>query len=176
MEAPQVAELYRLYAGRVYARCLYLLRDPEEARDAMQDVFIKVHRSVGQFRAEASPLTWITHITTNHCFNVLRSKRAPWRERYRQEVANMPSTMSHTDLREQRQLLRICLDYVAGNDPTLAALATHYFVDDMSQQQICALCDLSAPTLRKRLRSFLSLSQEALRQAMPGIQLAEVSL
>ena len=39
-------ELYKKYGGRVYARCTYLLRDRHEARDAMQDVFMKVMRNM----------------------------------------------------------------------------------------------------------------------------------
>jgi RNA polymerase sigma-70 factor, ECF subfamily len=169
-----VAELYRAYAGRVYARCAFLLRDPEEARDAMQDVFIKVQRNLEGFRKEASPLTWITHIATNHCLNVLRAKRAPWHERHRQEVAVQAGTNETTvDLREQQQLLRICLAYVATKDPQLSVMAVHHFVDDMPQAQLCALCGISAPTLRKRLRAFLALSREALTIAIPDIAFAE---
>ena len=49
-----LTELYTKYGSRVYARCAYLLRDKEEARDAMHDVFIKVtdtdRRNKGPFR------------------------------------------------------------------------------------------------------------------------------
>jgi RNA polymerase sigma-70 factor, ECF subfamily len=169
-----LAELYRAYAGRVYARCAYVLRDPEEARDAMQDVFIKVQKNLDGFRKEASPLTWITHIATNHCLNVLRSQRAPWHERYRTEVEHAARhTDAPVDLREQHQLLRVCLAYVAAKDPALSAMAVHHFVDDMPQAQLCALCGVSAPTLRKRLRAFIALSREALSAAVPGIAFVE---
>jgi RNA polymerase sigma-70 factor, ECF subfamily len=170
-----VAELYRAYAGRVYARCAFLLRDPEEARDAMQEVFIKVQRNLDGFRKEASPLTWITHIATNHCLNVLRAKRAPWHERHRQEVAVQSQSAGEApiDLREQQQLLRLCLAYVATKDASLSAIAVHHFVDDMPQAQLCALVGVSAPTLRKRLRAFVAMSREALTAAIPDITFTE---
>ena len=78
--------LYRTHGGRVYARCLYLLKNKEEAQDALHEVFIKVQNNLDGFRNEASPLTWMTRIATNHCLNVIRAKRAPWHEKYRQEV------------------------------------------------------------------------------------------
>ena len=73
-------ELYDNHAAAVYGRCRYLLKDPEEAKDALQDVFAKVLRALPQFRAAASPSTWLLRIATHHCLNLLRSRDALWRE------------------------------------------------------------------------------------------------
>jgi RNA polymerase sigma-70 factor (ECF subfamily) len=162
--------LYRTYGGRVYARCLALLKNPEEAKDAVQEVFIKAHKGQDAFRGEASPLTWLTRIATNHCLNVLRAKRAPWHERYRAEVEVQGEAFDGGfSFTEHKELLRLCLAKVNERDPQLAELATYAFVDDMRQQDICAVVGLSAPTVRKRLRDFIAICRDELRAHVPGI-------
>ena len=173
-EAELLTGLYRTYGGRVHARCLQLLRNPDDAADAVQEVFIKVGRNLDGFRQEASPLTWMTRIATNHCLNILRARRAPWHERYRAEVTHhgdgVDGGFSFT---ENRELLRLCLARTAEVDPQLAELATYAFVDDMRQQDICALVGLSAPTLRKRLREFIALARAEIERHVPGVVFAE---
>ena len=172
-----LAGLYRTYGGRVYARCLRLLKNPEEAQDATQEVFIKVSRSLDTFRNEASPLTWMTRIATNHCLNVIRGKKAPWHEKYRVEVETMSGTVDGGfHLLEHKELLRLVLARVVERDPQLAELATYAFVDDMRQQDICTLVGMSAPTLRKRLREFIAIARDELSTHVPGITFAEAPI
>lgn len=169
--------LYRTYGGRVYARCLYLLKNKEEAQDATQEVFIKVQQNLDGFRQEASPLTWMTRIATNHCLNVLRAKKAPWHEKYRQEVKVAGDLdVGGFHFVEHKELLRLCLARANDVDPQLAELATYAFVDDMRQADICTLAGLSAPTLRKRLREFIALCRDELTTHVPGITFADAPI
>ena len=164
-------ELYERYAHRVFARCQFLLRDEEEARDAMHDTFIKAQKNLDGFRGDASPLTWLTKIATNHCLNVIRSKNAKWGDRYRQQqlhsevVEQLAPSASGISFAEDKQLLRMVIDSV---EPQLAEVAVYYFVDEMTQKEITDLVGISAPTLRKRLREFVSLGREEIARRVPG--------
>lgn len=172
-----LTRLYRTHGGRVYARCLALLKNKEEAQDAVHEVFIKAGKNLDGFRGEASPLTWLTRIATNHCLNVLRGKKAPWHAKYKAEVENAGRDDDGAfKLGEQRELLRLCLLRVVQTDPQLAELAHYAFVDDMKQADICALVNMSAPTLRKRLREFIALCRDELTQHVPGITFAEAPI
>lgn len=50
---------------RVYALALRSLRDPGEAEDLAQDVFIKVHRGIGTLKDPAACERWIYQIALN---------------------------------------------------------------------------------------------------------------
>ncbi|MBN2362034.1 MAG: sigma-70 family RNA polymerase sigma factor [Deltaproteobacteria bacterium] len=167
-------DLYQRYASRVYQRCRYLLRNDEDARDAMHDVFIKVLANLEGFRGQASPLTWITRISTNHCLNLLRSRRAAWREELREmaRVAEQARESEHATI-ERLDLLHAIL---ARCDAGLQELAVYYFVDEMTQDEIAGMVGLSVPTLRKRLRQFMRLARRELTRAMPGVQLKEAAI
>jgi RNA polymerase sigma factor (sigma-70 family) len=84
----EIAELYTRFGPMVFGRCRYLLKNEEAARDATQEVFVKVMRSLDGFRQESSPATWMVKIATNHCLNLIASDKARWRERFRQYVSH----------------------------------------------------------------------------------------
>ena len=48
-----------------------------------------------------------------------------------------------------------------------------YYVDELTQQEIADVTQLSRPTVRKRLRQFLRAARAALAQAFPGLTLPE---
>ena len=50
----EIEQIYRNYGGMVFRRCLQLLKIEAEAMDAAQDVFVRVVRSIGQFRGQSS--------------------------------------------------------------------------------------------------------------------------
>ena len=143
--------LYELYGGAVYGRCVYLLRDKSQAEDAMQDVFARVLESYKAFRQEASPMTWLMQIATNHCLNVLRGQRAPWLQRFRREQSAKEEAQGGPQLLEARDLVRRLL---ARFDQETQAAAIHYYVDEMTLEEVAVAVGRSVPTVRKRLDRF----------------------
>ena len=150
-KAQALRELYSKFGGTVYGRCQYLLKDPTAAEDAMQDVFAKALTSWTEFRSEASPLTWLVRIATNHCLNLMRSDKAPWRGQFEREVRGRPEGHGGPQAFEMRDEVRKLL---ARFDPETQAAAIHYHVDEMTLEEVAALLGRSVPTIRKRLQAF----------------------
>ena len=69
------AELVERHHRRLLRVCERLLGDAEDARDAVQEVFLKVLRKAGGFRPHALVSTWLYRIAVNHCLNQLRRRR-----------------------------------------------------------------------------------------------------
>lgn len=67
--------LVRLHQRQVYALALRMLRDPEEASEATQDVFLAAWQGLGRFREEARFATWLYRITYRHCLKVSEGRR-----------------------------------------------------------------------------------------------------
>ncbi len=63
------------HQGRLLALCERLLGDREAARDAAQEVFLKVFRKASGYRPTARVSTWIYRIAVNHCLNRLRRRK-----------------------------------------------------------------------------------------------------
>jgi RNA polymerase sigma-70 factor, ECF subfamily len=69
------APLVREHQRRLFRLCERFLGDPEEARDAVQEVFLKAFRKAGDFRPRGQVYTWLYRIAVNHCLNRLRRRR-----------------------------------------------------------------------------------------------------
>jgi RNA polymerase sigma-70 factor (ECF subfamily) len=166
-EGGLLAELYARHAAAVLGRCRWLLRDDEAAKDATQEVFAKALRSWSEFRAAASPVTWLQRIATHHCLNELRAGRARWRE----EAVRMAELRHDAGVEPDRRELVRALLRVAGPEEQEAAVM--YFVDELTQAEIAEATGKSLPTVRKRLRGFLAAARGALAEAFPGLELPE---
>ena len=153
-------ELYTTYGGSVYTRCRYLLKDATKAEDALQEVFARALTHGGDFRAEASPLTWLMKIATHHCLNQIRSERAGWRGWFEREEAAKPEGHGGQQSMETRDLVRRLLARV---DVETQAAVIHYHVDGMTLEEVAAALGRSVPTVRKRLETFAELGGEELR-------------
>ena len=71
---PQAFEaLVRAYQHRVFGVALRMLGRQADAEDVAQEVFLRVHRAIGEFRGEARLSTWLYGIASNLCLNRLAS-------------------------------------------------------------------------------------------------------
>ena len=68
-------QLYRRHRERIFAVLVRMLRNREDALDATQDVFIKIHRGLDSFDPSGRFLTWAYRIATNHAIDTIRRKK-----------------------------------------------------------------------------------------------------
>lgn len=107
------SEISRRYSSRVFARCLSMLRDEEDAKDASQEIFIKILEKIDQFKSEAKLSTWIYSISYNYCIDFIRRRKKQQYTISMEEV--MPSAhkryiesegdIPHAVLQEKRALM-----------------------------------------------------------------------
>src|SRR6266481_7315848 len=69
--------IYQQHSRRVYALCLRMLRDPVEAQDLTQDVFMQLFRKIHTFRGESAFSTWLLRLAVNLVLMRLRKKSLP---------------------------------------------------------------------------------------------------
>lgn len=67
--------LVRAYQQRIYWHVRKMVIDHDDADDLTQEVFIKIHRAIGNFREDSQLFTWIYRIATNECLTFLNKKR-----------------------------------------------------------------------------------------------------
>ncbi|MCL5029875.1 MAG: RNA polymerase sigma factor [Bacteroidetes bacterium] len=67
-------ELYERYSKDIFKYSFSILKNNEEAEDAVHEVFVKYAESENSFKGECSYKTWLLIITRNYCFSRIRNK------------------------------------------------------------------------------------------------------
>ncbi|MBO0953207.1 RNA polymerase sigma factor [Fibrella forsythiae] len=62
-------QLYQRYYRKVYASCFRFMKEEEEARDQVQEIFGKVFTRLHTFRGQSSFATWLFVLTRHQCFS-----------------------------------------------------------------------------------------------------------
>lgn len=146
----QIIALHRQYGGLVRRRAQMLLGSQDAAEDAAQEVFMRVIKHVDTFRSEASPVTWLYRITTNHCLDELR-KRA------RRGVTSLTPELEQTltqksSSAEQRAASKQLLNQLMqSSDRTSVQILLHRYLDDMTQEEIAKMMGINRKTVWNKL-------------------------
>ena len=67
--------LVRAYQQKVYWLVRKMVIDHDDANDLTQEVFIKIHKAIDNFREDSQLYTWIYRIATNECLTFLNKKK-----------------------------------------------------------------------------------------------------
>ena len=163
-------QLIERHSRRVYRTLVGILGDPEDARDAMQDTFLKAFQHLDHFQGLAKFSTWLVSIATNTGLQRLR-ERKPFESldaspREAEEAFRPREIRAWTDDPEQlysqaerRQLI----------ESTIMKLPAIYRVavvlrdlELLSTEDAAAALGLAVPTLKSRLLRGRLMLREAL--------------
>lgn len=67
--------LVRLHQRQVYSLAVHMLRNPEEASEAAQEVFLAAWQGLHGFRGDARFSTWLHRIAYNYCLRMVEQRR-----------------------------------------------------------------------------------------------------
>ncbi|MBW2269684.1 MAG: sigma-70 family RNA polymerase sigma factor [Deltaproteobacteria bacterium] len=80
--------LVERYQGRAYGLALRVLRDEDDARDAVQDAFLKAYGALDRFQGRASFYTWLYRIVMNQCLDRKRRDKSDREVEWNDEAAS----------------------------------------------------------------------------------------
>jgi len=75
MQSPTFNEVYDHHVRMVYNLCMNYLYNPQDAEEATQDVFMKVHEGLSKFRGEAAIRTWIYRVAINTSLDHIKARK-----------------------------------------------------------------------------------------------------
>ena len=116
--------LVRTHSGRMLSVCRRILRNDEEAKDAVQEAFVSAFRGMARFEGTSQLGTWLHRIAVNASLMRLRSrKRRPeesiddllpsfWDDGHARVPPQdfSPSALQMVEARETREFVRGCID------------------------------------------------------------------
>jgi RNA polymerase sigma-70 factor, ECF subfamily len=149
-QLPPVGQLFDRYGAMVYRRCRSILGREEAARDAVQDIFLRVMEKSPLFRGEAAPSTWLYAMATLHCLQRLRDHRAHGAKLDRLATATSGRAASSP---EDRLTVSRLLDRQSDE---LRLMVYLRYVDEMTMDEVADLVGYSRKTVGQRVQDFLA--------------------
>src|SRR5436190_299248 len=86
-------DLYRRHFRRVYALCLRMTSNPQEAEDLTQETFIQLFNKIGSFRGDSAFTTWLHRMTVNQV--LMHFRRRSVKNERTSEDGEMPEQIVH---------------------------------------------------------------------------------
>jgi len=158
MEQPaRFRDVYEMYSDMVYNLCLNYLQNREDAEEATQDVFVKVHSKLSTFRSDSSMKTWVYRIAVNHCLDMVKSGRRLWWRTLlslgtgvdRAEFARFDHPGVQLEDREALELLYRRINNLPEQQKTAIILR---YLEDLSPPEIAEIMSLSVKAVESLLQ------------------------
>lgn len=144
-----MAQLYRRVGPTIYRRCLRMLKSREAARDATQEVFLKILKSPHRFQSDEALLPIIYKTATHHCLNAVRDAARRDQKHVTYAFASTVSSDNYPDRQLSQQVL-------SRFDLKTQAIAVGALVDGMEQTELASALGLSSKTISRKLTRFLT--------------------
>ncbi|GAC1404784.1 MAG: hypothetical protein NVSMB65_20760 [Chloroflexota bacterium] len=135
----------------------HLLRDREEAADAVQETFLRAYRALDRYDGTGRVGAWLGRIGVNVCLSTLRARRSrPVAAAEEYDRGKLDGSYARL---EQNMVLREALGTLPPQDRAILLLR---HVEQLTSSEIGEALDLPAATVRTRLARALKVVREAL--------------
>ena len=145
--------LYERYADKVFAKCVQMVRNSEQAKDLAHDIMVKVFVNLNRFRGESSFYSWVYAITYNHCINhIEREKKLRLEdfETHSYDIAADEIELEHKILMELRlSQLEILMEQISESERMILLMR---YQDDLSVKQIAQALGIGESAVKMRLK------------------------
>lgn len=148
-------QLLREYQDKVYNQAYRMLGSHEDAEEATQDVFLRIHRSMEEFRGDSKISTWIYSITSNVCISRLRKKQHPTCS-LDKSFPDSDDTLADmipdegpdpSEILEDEQMKKLVRAEVRNLPPKWAMALSLYHFNDLSYEEIAATMEIPKATV-----------------------------
>ena len=163
-------ELVNKYYGNVYSLAYRMLNNAEDAKEIAQDAFVKIHKSLPNFRGNASLKTWIMRITLRLSLNKRRDRsRSAW-ERLGLNRDGKPKLLFSRSQSPEAKLISDEIDnqvrnLIDGLPENMRQIIILNSFEDLSYDEIGQILKIPIGTVSSRLYSARKLLSAQLKKA-----------
>jgi RNA polymerase sigma factor (sigma-70 family) len=162
MNAVSAKQLYEQYGYLIYRTCFRILHSEDDAKDALQEVFVKLLEQYGTIRDSGRVVPWIFTAAKNHCFNMLRYKK-----KFDGSIT-FDEIQSHENAGEAMEAREIINLVMKSHGKKVRDAVYYTYVEQFDQREIQKLTGQSPATIRRNLGRFKkSLSSIGKKLALP---------
>jgi RNA polymerase sigma-70 factor, ECF subfamily len=177
-----IHEMFVAGRPRFFGLAYSILRNKEDAEDAVQDAFVSACRHLRMFEGRSAFTTWFTRIVINAALMVRRKRTPSWTEAHAEPLSaddtswmeKIPASQPDPEMvyaeSETFQWIEVRLGTMS---PLLRQALTMTYYDELSNEEAGALLGVTTGTFKSRLlRARRQLTHQARRSAFAPIRKA----
>lgn len=140
-------ELYKRFSPKMYAVCLRYATDAEEARDLLQEGFIKIFKNLGKFRQEGSFEGWVRRVFVNTAIENYRRRVNLNSITERDEVKIEDGSWNALENLAEKDIVQL----VQELSPGYRTVFNMYVIEGYSHKEIADLLGITEGTSKSQL-------------------------
>ena len=161
--------LYNRYIGKVYSKCISLLKDEVKAQDASQEIFVKIYLNLSKFNEKSKFSTWVYSITYNFCIDFIRRQKKA-KTIFSDEMENASEDLvDEVDDRELLEMevgrLKKVLDKIPPGDKAVLLMK---YQDDLSIKDISGILNKTESAIKMKLKRAKHKAQQVYKDIFPN--------
>ena len=171
-------KLVEKYGKSLYAVSFQILKNSQDAEDAVQETFLKAFRAIDRFRGDSSLYTWLYRIAQNQSLMKLRKRNraitvsldawtTPSAGEQQEDLSPAHWLRSHSPdpglslhTRQLSEFIRHCIQELPDNYRQAYLLKD---VKSLSENQVCRRLGISKPSMKSRVHRARVLVRQRVR-------------
>ena len=155
-----VQEMFLASRPRFVSLAYSILRNKEDAEDAVQDAFLSAYLHLRAFEGRSAFTTWFTRIVLNAALMIRRKRKSLWTDSQRESGATddtpwterIPSAQPDPEMMYAEEETIQLIDVALGKmSPLLRQAFTMTYYQEMSSEEAGALLGVTTGTFKSRL-------------------------
>jgi RNA polymerase sigma-70 factor (ECF subfamily) len=137
------------YKNKLFAIILRMVKNPEDAKDLVQECFIKIYEQLGKYVGNGSFSSWLYRVSINHCMDEFRKKKFQLVELSGEKLEDRALTPEIVYLQKEKyKQLEELLSILPSEDRMVILLK---YTQDLSYEEISDLLGLSVSSIRNKI-------------------------
>lgn len=158
---PEFDEIVRRTQGMVFSMAYHFLHDRAVAEELAQEVFLQLHRHLGEFGSMAHVTFWLRRVTANRCIDCVR--RSKLRPQVGLDSVPEPAAVPLTgDPMLSQRLARL----VASLPEKARMVVIMRYQEDLDPDDIAEALKMPVRTVKSHLQRSLALLREKLHRSV----------
>lgn len=161
--------LYSRYAGKIYSKCISMLRDEALAQDATQEVFSKIFLNLAKFSGKSKFSTWVYSITYNYCIDYIRRTKKK-KSIFTDDIERLPDVAEEVTDEELLSMevfqLKKVLEKLKIGDKTILLMK---YQDGMSIKEIGELIGKTESAVKMKIKRAKEKAKQLKKELFPKI-------
>ena len=141
------------YTLLLFGVCMKYLKNEEEARDAVQQIFLKVITELQRYKVEYFK-SWLYMVAKNHCLMKIRATQGKRETELKEEITGPAEDGDHiSSIREKDVTLNLMNDSLEELNKEQKDCVTLFYLEKRSYQEIADSTGLSMMQVKSHIQN-----------------------